>query len=660
MDEKKNLFSEFPPVSREEWEEVIKNDLRGGNYKQKLNWNTGEGIDVLPFYRRQDLDVPRKPITTAGNDWEIRQPIRAQKISAANNIARKAVKNGAGALQFLIDIRQTDGALGGDLHGTAIQNQGDFSALIDGLNLSEVALHFDSGLVSPILLAMLHNEVKQQEVEPRTVTGSLGYDPYAFAITNGQLSTRENAPVAEAQQMLQFCSENLPGIKCLSVDARPYHNAGATIVQELGYALATGSEYMATLSDGGHNTDTIASCIHFNFAVGSNYFLEIAKLRAARLLWRKILDAYQVDKTKQAYVHTASSEWNKTLYDPYVNMLRSTTEGMSAAIAGADSITIQPFDASFREPDDFSRRIARNSQIILKEESYFHKVADPAAGSYYIETLTDKIADAAWNCFQEVETQGGILKSMRGGYIQTAIEESRNQRDMAIAQRERIFVGTNQYPNPDDEAPGESSKPTPAASLKETNKEVEIDRNRLIQSISNALEGGSALGDLVPALFDLTKLDVRIIRPYRGAQAFEELRQSTEAHEKTPTVLTLPLGSKKMRKARSSFAVNFFGCVGYDIQEPLGFESVDEAIDAVQKNHPDIVVLCSSDKEYEDLVPKLSKRLDSLDQKPITVLAGYPKDKVDEYSNNGIDEFIYSNCNVLETLQRFQQKLGIK
>jgi methylmalonyl-CoA mutase len=231
---------------------------------------------------------------------------------------------------------------------------------------------------------------------------------------------------------------------------------------------------------------------------------------------------------------------------------------------------------------------------------------------------------------------------------------------MAIAQRERIFVGTNQYPNPDDEAPGESSKPTPTASLKETNNEVEIDRNRLIQSISNALEGGSALGDLVPALFDLTKLDVRIIRPYRGAQAFEELRQSTEAHEKTPTVLTLPLGSKKMRKARSSFAVNFFGCVGYDIQEPLGFESVDEAIDAVQKNHPDIVVLCSSDKEYEDLVPKLSKRLDSLDQKPITVLAGYPKDKVDEYSNNGIDEFIYSNCNVLETLQRFQQKLGIK
>lgn len=659
MDTDKNLFSEFPPVSREEWEKIIKKDLGGADYKDKLNWQTGEGIEALPFYRREDLGQMPDPLRTSSNDWEIRQPIVEPDITKAHQIAKEAVKKGADSLQFLMEIRRTQGEMGGDMHGTAIQNQEAFDTLVEGINLLEIPLHFDSGLASPIVLAMLHNNIEARKIDPTAVIGSVLFDPYAFIIQNGKLTQSANFPVEESRQMVEFCQKHLPGVKCLGVDARPYHTAGATSVQEIGYALATGSEYLATLSEAGIEVDAIAKAIHFNFSIGSNYFLEIAKLRAARKLWDKILNAFEADKSQRAYIHGSSSEWNKTLYDPYINMLRTTTEGMSAAVAGCDSITIHPFDQTFEHPDDFSRRIARNSQIILKEEAYFDKVADPAAGSYYIETLTDKIAKAAWRCFQELEQQGGMLKSIRGGYPQTTIEESRKERDRAIATRSRIFVGTNQYPNEEEEASSQSNTKHPTVSLTQTQEGAEIESPRLLVSIKQSLHNGASLGDLIPALFDFKMLKIRTIRPYRGAEAFEELRQATEAHGETPRVLTLPIGNRKMRKTRSSFATNFFGCVGYDITDPIGFESVDEAISKIEEIQPHIVVLCSADEEYEQLVPELCEAMDQLENKPITVLAGYPKECIEQYKEAGIDAFIYSKCNALQTLKDFQKQLGV-
>lgn len=659
MDTDKKLFSEFPPVSREEWEKIIKKDLHGADYKDKLNWKTGEGVEALPFYRRDDLGQMPDPLRTGSNYWEVRQPIVEPDITKANQIAKEAVKKGADSLQFLMEVRRTQGQIGGDLHGTAIQNQKAFDTLVEGINLPEIPLHFDSGLASPIVLAILHNNIETREIDPTAVIGSVLFDPYTFIIQNGKLTQSADFPVEESRQMVEFCQKHLPGVKCLGVNARPYHNAGATIVQEIGYALATGSEYLATLSEAGIGVDTIAKAIHFNFSIGSNYFLEIAKLRAARKLWHQILDAFGGDKSQRAYIHGSSSEWNKTLYDPYVNMLRTTTEGMSAAIAGCDSITIHPFNQTFKQPDDFSRRIARNSQIILKEEAYFDKVADPAAGSYYIETLTDKIAEAAWRCFQEVEQQGGMLKSIRGGYPQAAIEESRKERDRAIATRSQIFVGTNQYPNEEERSPREPHTAHSAVSLTQTKEEAEIESPRLLASIKQSLHNGAALGDLVPALFDFKMLEIRTIRLYRGAEAFEELRQITEEQEVTPWVLTLPLGNRKMRKARSSFATNFFGCVGYDITDPIGFESVEEAASNIEETQPDIVVLCSSDEEYEQLVPELCEAIDQLEQKPITVLAGYPEEHIEQYKEAGIDAFIHSKCDALQTLKDFHKKLEL-
>src|SRR5699024_9635029 len=355
-------------------------------------------------------------------------------------------------------------------------------------------------------------------------------------------------------------------VRPLSIDGGLYHHSGATIVQELGYALAAASEYLAILTDSGTSPSDAAAMLNFTFAVGSAYFPEIAKLRAARLLWNNLLEAYGADPdANPAYLHAQSSEWNKTLYDPYTNLLRTSTESMAAAIAGCDALTILPFDRHFRQPDAFSRRIARNQQLILREESFMDKVADPAAGSYYIEQLTDQIGKQAWTIFQNIEKEGGLFQAIEDGFVQDAIQESRNRRDHAVAERERSFVGTSRYTNPDDKMADEINANSPTQALRQSDTDVKSNSDNLPQYLAEAFEEGANITDVIDKLFDVEKQLYRTVVPYRGPEAFEELRLATERSNQRPTVLNLPLGNPNIRKARSTFSNNFFGCIGCDI-----------------------------------------------------------------------------------------------
>lgn len=664
---KESLFEEFPPISTEEWEKVISSDLNGADYKAKLRWDTGEGISPLPFYRRQDLvkvgrknSIPKTYAVGSANSWEIREPIFENSIESANAAAKKALDRGADALQFHLKVRRTEGMLGGDLQGLPVQNQQDFADLLNEISLTNVPLHFDAELASPALLAMLWNETQRQGANPEDIWATFSYDPFSYILQKGHYPKDEELLKRDIMKLTQFSIDHLSAVRPLCIDTRTYHNAGATLVQELGYGLAAASEYLSLLTENGFAVADAANSLHFSFSVGSNYFLEAAKLRAARLLWKNLVEAYGGDPEQNgAYLHAETSRWNKTLYDPYTNMLRTSTEGMSAAIGGCDSMTILPFDQHFRQPDSFSKRIARNQQLILSEEAYLDKVEDPAAGSYYIEMLTDDIGQKAWDIFQETETEGGILKAIENGTIQSAVEESQQQRDQAIASRGRIFVGTNQYTNPDDNMAGQIDSPYQTVSLDESEEDFQIDNKELLTGLTNALSNGASMGDVAPHLFDFERHLFRTVTPYRGSRAFEEVRLATENHDTTPTVLTLPLGNKKWRKGRSSFTANFFGCAGFDIQNPIGFEDLDSAIETVTNQQPDIAVICSSDKEYKELVPAIADAFSNLENPPILVLAGYPKEDVEQYKKAGVDEFIYAKCNVLETLNRFQQKLGI-
>jgi methylmalonyl-CoA mutase len=303
-------------------------------------------------------------------------------------------------------------------------------------------------------------------------------------------------------------------------------------------------------------------------------------------------------------------------------MLRTTTETMSAAIAGADSITTNPFDIAFKESDSFGYRIGRNQQLLLKEESYMDKIVDPAAGSYYIENLTDSIAQYAWQLFLAAEEQGGFAVAIANGYVQTEIEKTAQQRDMDIATRKTTILGTNQYPN-------------------------------LLEKMGDKITKDSNCS----CCCHCDNPAIKPLRLYRGAEAFEKLRLATERSGSRPKVFLLTYGNLAMRKARSGFATNFFGVAGYEIIDNPGFKSAEEGVEAALKANADIVVLCSSDDEYAEITQQACQGLKG--KVKSIVLAGFPKDMVDTYKEYGIDEFIHVKTNVLECLTKFQKTFGI-
>ncbi len=611
MDEK--LFQEFPPVPTESWEEVIQKDLKGADYDKKLVWKTIEGFPVRPYYRNENLDnldylmtnpgeFPFTRGSKADNNWEIRQDIKVNDPVKANELAHKLIKGGVSSIGFIFD-KDIDKA--------------GFDKLLSGINPEEIALNFDAAVMSAKYVEFLADFVKSNNFNAELVKGSNNFDSIGYVLINGK-SFCGNESCKCAESMLKDFGSFLPKFKLVTVNARHFNNAGGSAVQELAFGLAMGAEYLRKFTDEGFSIDEIASRIQFNFAVGSNYFMEIAKLRAAKLLWAKIVEANNPENTDSAkiYAHSETSLWNKTVYDPYVNMLRSTTEAMSAVLGGTDSLNVNPFDSAFSEPTEFSLRIARNVQILIKEEAHFDKVVDPSAGSYYIENLTDSIIENAWNLFLELEEKGGFVAALKEGFIQNQIEETTKKRNKNIETRREIFLGTNQYPN--------------------FNEVLEISK----LNISNHKPEADTV--------------IKPIRLYRGAEAFEQMRLKTDKSGKRPVVFMLTIGNLNFRKARAQFSSNFFACAGFEVIDNNGFESIDEGLKAAKEKNADIVVLCSSDDEYVNYGPELYNAKD----KEIVVIAGSPSCK-EELETKGISNFIHVRSNVLEELTKYQTLLGI-
>ncbi|MDE6043363.1 MAG: methylmalonyl-CoA mutase small subunit, partial [Muribaculaceae bacterium] len=393
-------------------------------------------------------------------------------------------------------------------------------------------------------------------------------------------------------------------------------NGGAYIYQELGYALSWGAAWMTALTDAGVAADEVAKRIKFNMCVSSNFFMELAKFRAARMLWAEIVEQYGADKAAaKMMVCAKTSRFNQTIYDAHVNLLRSQTETMSAALAGVDSIVTTPFDEPYKTPDAFSERIARNQQFLLKEESHLDKVVDPAGGSYYVETLTVNIAKEAWKLFIATEEEGGFFALAGEGKVQAAVNESCKKRHTDVARRKEILLGTNQYPNINEMAAGNIEK-----------------------------KDGCCCGG---------EKGENALCMKRAATDFEALRLATEAAANRPKVFMLTIGNLAMRLARAQFSTNFFGCAGYEIIDNLGFDTVQEGVDAALAKGADIVVLCSSDDEYATLAPEAFKYLDGRAE---FVVAGAPA-CTEELKAAGIENFVHVRCNVLDTLKQFNEKL---
>lgn len=623
MDDNKTnerLFQEFPPVTTEAWEEKIKADLKGADYAKKLIWNTDEGLKVNPYYRSEDLEgleylrtnpgqVPFvRGIRETDNNWIVRQDIHTENIDEANAIARDAVARGAMSL---------------GLCAKGIVTHKEMNILLNGIDVTKTGINFIASRSYPLTLELFIYELNHRNVDRNKIEGSLNFDAAGYLLLHGDFYQSRQSNFDEAAYLVNTVDKHVANFKAININGSFFTDSGSTLVQELAFSLASANEYLYELTQRGISIDMITPKIQFTFGVGSSYFMEIARLRAARLLWARIVERYSPSKTEsmKMFIHCVTSTWNKTIFDPYVNMLRTTTEGMSAAIGNTDSLTIQPFDITFRDDDEFSRRIARNQQLIIKEEAYLNKVADPSAGSYFIENLTHSIASHAWDLFRDIEEKGGFIDCIKTGFIQDEISASANKKDMDIAQRKTVIIGTNQYSN-----------------LSET----------MLQEIKKNMDMK------VPE----TPSTYKKLKRYRGSEAFEKLRLSIEQDVSSggirPTVFLLTIGNFGMRKARATFATNFFGCAGFSIIDSPGFKSPADGIKAALDSKANFVVICSSDEEYATAGPEIVRGIKSVSPEVKVIIAGYPKDIIETLKSEGVDDFIHVRSNVLETLMRLR------
>jgi len=615
---KEKLFSEFAPTTTEAWKEKAVADLKGADYEKKLVWKTNEGFAIQPFYRREDIASLATTNALPGefpfvrgnkkdnNEWCVRQDIEVTDYAEANAKALQVLERGADSLGFKIK-------------GKMLSAEG-IETLLKGIRACCVELNFTTCQGKCVELAgILINYFTAKGYDLEVLRGSINYDPINKLISKG----KEIGDYAETMKTLVEKMAALPKYKCVAVNALSMNNAGSYISQELGYALAWGHEYLHTLVEAGVPVERAAKKMKFNFGISSNYFMEIAKFRAARMLWATIVKQYEpkCDCACKMTAHAETSTFNMTLFDAHVNLLRTQTEAMSAAIAGVDSITVCPFDKTYETPDEFAERIARNQQLLLKEECHLDKTVDPAAGSYYIETLTASIAQQAWKLFLEVEQAGGFFAEAKAGNIQKAVNKSGDARREAVSKRREILLGTNQYPNFTETAG--TKRPVGKTCCCGGNGECEAQYEKLDQS--------------------------------RQASAFEALRLETEESGRRPKAFMLTIGNLAMRQARAQFSCNFLACAGYEVIDNLGFATVEEGVEAAMAAKADIVVLCSSDDEYAEYAVPAFKAVNG---RAMFIVAGAPA-CMDDLKAAGIENFIHVRCNVLETLKKFNQLLNI-
>ena len=611
---REKLFTEFPPVPTEKWEEVITADLKGADYERKLVWKTGEGFNVRPYYRAENLEgikflgsqageFPYVRGTHAHNRWRVHQTVSVVCPKEANAEALKILNAGVDSLGFCI--------------ASADFSAADLDMLLKDICIPAVEITFCGEKMANVAELVLA-KVEKEGIAKEDVRIAFCIDPLVKGLSSKGDFCSPNGEkcIARIVELIHKTKE-YKHVRIVTVAGQTFGNSGSTIVEELAFTLSAGHDYLVRLTDAGLDVDAAARKLRFSFSVSSNYFMEIAKFRAARMLWANIVKGYGPAKNCacKMQIHAETSRWNQTVYDPYVNMLRGTTEAMSATIAGVHSLEVTPFDASFENPTEFSKRIARNVELLLKNESHFDQVVDPAGGSYYVENLTQSIAAEAWKLFLEIEEKGGYTEAYKAGLIVERIKASAAAKDKNIATRRQTLLGANQYPNFTEVA----------------GKEITAESVTRKQAEGNVLV------------------------PYRGAMAFEEMRLQVDRSGKEPKAFMLTCGNLGMARARSQFSCNFFACAGIKVIDNTYFKSIEEGAKAALESKAQIVVVCASDDDYAEAAPKVKELLGG---KAILVVAGALA-CAPELEAQGITNFINVKSNVLETLKFYLKEMGI-
>ncbi|NIM13577.1 MAG: methylmalonyl-CoA mutase [Candidatus Aminicenantes bacterium] len=710
-----NLSKDFPPPTYEEWRAAAEASLEGASFEKKLVTQTYEGIDLQPIYTGEDIGnlshLGQKPGfpgfgrgTRAsgypGQSWEICQEIPAVFAGQFNEILKHDLQRGQTGIALGLDRASrigldSDAAPADDVgkSGMAISTLADFSTALADINIKQFPLHIDTGYSAMEALMLLRAFTERQGERIDAINGSIDADPLGFLVVHGKLPVSLDTVFDRMARVVRWAGAHAPQLKTIGISGLPYHHAGADAVRELAYVLATAVEYINRLLERGIHIDTIAGNMRFTFGMGAFYFMEIAKIRAARMLWAKIAAACGGNSASQKMtIHARTSTYNQTRYDPYVNMLRTTTEAFSAVVAGVDSLFTNPFNERFGSGDEFSRRTARNTQVLLKDESRLDCLIDPAGGSYFVETLTFQVAQKAWKLFQDIEAKGGMLKALRSGFPQEEIKAVEQKRKADIARRKSIIVGTNfsahvkekrlettfpdyqavhskrtQFLEKYKEARSVEQKAEIKEKLSQLKNAFISGWEDVINAGAEAFLAGATLGEVTAAAGggEGESITVTPLEPRRAAEMFEELRDVVEAYKKKngsgPRVFLATMGPLPRYKARADFSQSFFEVGGFDVIYPQGegFKTPEAVVEAAAASKAHGVVICSTDETYPGLVPPITRGLKEKNPDIIVVLAGNPKDQLETHRQAGVDEFIYSGVDVYQVLANILSRMGV-
>jgi methylmalonyl-CoA mutase len=686
----------FPPTSYDEWRAIVEADLNGAPFEKKLVTRTYEGIDIQPLYVRKDFRGERDPNGFPGlppfvrgsralgsvmRGADLRQEHAHPDLTVTNHAVLSDLADGATSIQLRLDAAARDGldpdaataaSLAGR-DGVMAYRVDDLDAALADVDLTGVEIALDSGAAFLPAAAVLVALWERRDVSFHQVRGAFNADPLAVLARDGQLPVSADALMTMLTELAEWTSHHCPRVTAVGVDTSPYHHSGASAAQDLAFGLATAIAYLRAMTDAGMDFDTAAHQILFSFSLGTHHFLAMAKLRAARRLWGRVVDACGGSEGAGAMrIHARTGDRVLTRRDPYVNILRNTVGVFAGIVGGADVVTSVPLDSVAGLPDDFSRRVARNTFLILQEEGHLHRVIDPAGGSWFLDSITDQLANEAWKVFQEIEKHGGMLAVLESGWINEQIAAAHAPRASDIARRKEGITGVSEFPNLAEERAVHPSldidglRKAAASRVKDCRPQkntLVADSSTDFKSTVAAAEGGATIGQLAQA-WEFHKSSASIVPLVaRGfAEPFEELRDATDAwqakHGRRPRVFLANMGPVVHHTARATYAKNFFEAGGFEVVNVDGFQDAEAAAAAFSESGAMIAVICSSDKFYSEVVPKVAARLKAAGARSV-VLAGNPGANEVAWREAGVDRFIYVKCDVLSTLRELLREEGV-
>nr|WP_320013163.1 methylmalonyl-CoA mutase family protein [uncultured Desulfobulbus sp.] len=704
-----DILKDFPANSHAQWMEAVDKQLKGKPFEKSLVKKTYEGIDIQPMYFMHDLEglpqvdsLPGERPFVRGtiasgnrvNAWNIAQEITLASPEEFNRAASYDLSRGQNSLNIILDkatLTGQDPEVAPELvgkGGLSLTCLSDAKVAFQDIDLSKHPIRLSCGAAGVAPFAMIAALVEEQGGDTKLLEGSLAVDPLGTLAVEGQLQGSLAQYYDQMAQLTRWALEHAPKLRTIAINTDGYRNSGGSAVEDIGFALATGVTYIRELMERGLAIDDIAAKMSFEFSIGNDFFMEIAKFRAARMTWTQVVESFGGNENSQKmYIHARTGTWNKTEVDPWVNMLRVSTEAFSGIAGGVDSMHVGPFDEIFRTPNEFSRRIARNVHIVLKEEGHFDKVVDPAGGCWYVEKITAQLAELSWALLQEVEKAGGMSAALDKGMPQDTVAEVAAKRAKNVATRTDRFVGTNMYPNLlekrlfaepfDQEGFCEQRVQAVKAHANAVDKSAcnaaidalaerrsILDGELVVRAIAAARQGATIgmLSTAIAAESSATPT-VKPLNIHRGTESFERIRRATEAFtEKTgapPKLFLANMGPIPQHKGRADFSTAFFNVGAFETIANDGFATVDEAAKATLDSGAKAVVICSTDATYPEIVPDLAMQIKAADPGMMIILAGYPKDHVEAFKEAGVDEFLHIRVNALDLLTKLQKHLEV-